>query len=816
MKIKLSASHLKTILAMALLAALVAVFFWKILFTSALAYGRDLFVIFYPWRKFLFSSFAQGLIPLWNPYTYGGSPFLANMHSAVLYPLNIFFLFSPLAQGLAYFVVLHIFLAATFMYLYAREVGVSQAGSLIAAISFAFSGWFVKHFEVIPHPATVAWAPLIFFFYEKALKHNGTLARNKYLILGGAAFALQVLSGHPLFVYTIFSLLIYSIFMAVHGRRGGAKSSAKPLASFAIISASGSLFSAAQLLPAYEYVVHSNRTNMSYDYATQLSLPIKQLLGAFAPYLFGDPANNTYWGSGFFWMMTIYTGVGALFLALVASLANFHQVRVKFLTSLAIISLVLSLGNNTPLYYAIYAVPAFGKLRYPAMFVSSYIFAVAALAGIGYDSLEEARRKKGALISAIATFAVAAVAIAAMIYLHWNKLYLLAWALPYLWWRPLRDALGFFSTMAYRTSLFHLYAPLALTLAVLAAAAALKLSHRAIKPVRIFLLSFITFDLLLFGMKLSPLTQQELYSAQPSSASFLRADKDYFRIWAHRKARVDLSKFYNYSFRPSGFGSSKIEVLLKMKEALPYNVPMAYGIFSAMGYDSIKVNRYRTYGIAAEEAFDKSGHSMLDLLNVKYIMSYEKLLIEDLEQVWSGDSGMRIYVNKTYLPRAYFASDIKMVKGEEAVMDEIKKPGFNPRAYIVVDESELKSQKSKPREQGSQGSASKGEGWATIVAYGPNSIKIRAGAAANSYLVLSEVYFPGWKAYVDGKAAEIIPANLIFRAIPFPSGEHEVILNYEPFTFKLGAALSIASILGAILYSFGLRRSAWRRDGHLI
>ena len=71
-------------------------------------------------------------------------------------------------------------------------------------------------------------------------------------------------------------------------------------------------------------------------------------------------------------------------------------------------------------------------------------------------------------------------------------------------------------------------------------------------------------------------------------------------------------------------------------------------------------------------------------------------------------------------------------------------------------------------------------------------------AAENTFLVLSDTYFPGWKAYVDGKKAKIYRANYAFRAIPLTAGAHEVEFVYDPLSFKLGAAVTFLGIMGCI------------------
>lgn len=96
-------------------------------------------------------------------------------------------------------------------------------------------------------------------------------------------------------------------------------------------------------------------------------------------------------------------------------------------------------------------------------------------------------------------------------------------------------------------------------------------------------------------------------------------------------------------------------------------------------------------------------------------------------------------------------------------------------------------------EQGSEGAGSES---LDIVAYHPNAIHLMARTAAEAYLVLSEVYYPGWRAYVDGRAQAVLRANYAFRAVYLEPGYHEVHLVFEPLSWRLGLGISLATWVG--------------------
>jgi uncharacterized membrane protein YfhO len=100
----------------------------------------------------------------------------------------------------------------------------------------------------------------------------------------------------------------------------------------------------------------------------------------------------------------------------------------------------------------------------------------------------------------------------------------------------------------------------------------------------------------------------------------------------------------------------------------------------------------------------------------------------------------------------------------------------------------------------------------TVTSYEPDAITLSAKAAGDGILVVSEVYVPGWRAYVDGKEVEILPTNYIQRGVALPAGEHTVVFRYDPLSLKLGLWLTVVSavvalaILGAAAYERIKRR----------
>jgi uncharacterized membrane protein YfhO len=124
----------------------------------------------------------------------------------------------------------------------------------------------------------------------------------------------------------------------------------------------------------------------------------------------------------------------------------------------------------------------------------------------------------------------------------------------------------------------------------------------------------------------------------------------------------------------------------------------------------------------------------------------------------------------------------------------VQAPEADPRAVVILEGESLETKGVLDADD------------ATIVGYGPNEVDLETSAKQPGYLVLSEVYYPGWRALVDAREVQVLRADYLFRAVALTAGAHRVRFIYDPLTFKLGAALSGLTILVLIPGSVYLSR----------
>ena len=174
----------------------------------------DLILQNYPWKRFLSEAIRTRQLPLWDPYTFAGHPFLANGQHSALYPLNVIFYTLPLRRAYGVFTWVQLGLAGAFAYLFARVLGVRRLGGLISGITYQFSGFMVVS---VVHPMIIAgasWLPLILAMIELVLQQRPALggrpASLPWTLLGAAGIGCQVLAGHA--ENTYFVLLVTGLY----------------------------------------------------------------------------------------------------------------------------------------------------------------------------------------------------------------------------------------------------------------------------------------------------------------------------------------------------------------------------------------------------------------------------------------------------------------------------------------------------------------------------------------------------------------------------------------------------------------------------
>ena len=397
------------------LALAVLLVFRPLLLTNRVLATGDAFAYFTPYRDFANQALAAGRLPLWNPYLFLGSPFLANPQSAVFYPLHWFFIGLPAAKSLAASVGLHLWLAGFGTALYVRRVArLSWSAAFVGGLVFMLGGYLGARAGQVNQLSAAAWLPWMLWLLEETWGRGRALAAGPGRVnwIAGAALALvvalQLLAGHTQTAFiNLVGLSVAAIWPAVvallawlwqrlyHSAPAMERASlAAGGRRFGLLLAAVALgfgLAAVQLLPTLELAGQSIRSGgLTFREVASFSLDPRRLLLSLLPTYrenlpdrFGSPAYGEY---------VVYVGVAGLLLAGLglwtgrrASGSGLRLARGLAL-ALAVVGFALALGMYDPLYFLLYKlVPGFDLFRAPARWMLLYTVGVAVLAGYSVD-----------------------------------------------------------------------------------------------------------------------------------------------------------------------------------------------------------------------------------------------------------------------------------------------------------------------------------------------------------------------------------------------------------------------------------------------
>jgi hypothetical protein len=758
-------------------------FFWRIIWGGSWmpADGGDLASFLYPTYRFAAQSLRQGVLPLWNPHLYGGSPFVGDIQTGLFYPpyLLTAYLANPLSyRTMQWLSIIHLWWAGAGMYLLLRlrrwrHYGghLSRWASLVGALAFMLSDGFLTHFGNLNLIAVASWLPWVFWAYLRGTGEGRPQLR--WAAVAGVLLGLATLAGHAqMTLFIILALVVYTgldIYLAwgrgTAGRSSGGLLSLLPRRLVYLVACCviAGLVGAVVLLPGLELTRHTARVDWDYQQTVGYSLSPAQWIGLLIPGFFGR-GPQFHWG---LWprVEVGYLGVLPLVLALLAVLRARPR-RMWALLGLAATAFLIALGiYSLPHGWLTTLVPGFGQFRASARLVLVMDFALAGLAAIGFDALlrlSEAAEDKDALRRVLRVVTWAAGATTAV-------------GLPLAYFALITSqdkSAEVFSRISVATIAVAIFA--ALLWASLALLAARR--HGWARPRTLGLLAVL---LVLLDLS-STGAYNDLGSADPTAGfehpeivAFLRSEDQPFRIDAR----------------------TGIDQLWQPDTALVHGVDDVWGVVNPLVLDD-----YERYW----EGMGSRSSALYDFLNARYVIARKDVTLDwdKFELAFADDPELNVYRNRTALPRVFLVHEAVAVATREEAWDAVHDPGFDPATSVVVEGEAIPLAPATGSER------------AEIVARGATEIEVEVEASAPGVLVLSEVFYPGWQAVDEmGAKREIRRANYTFRAVAVEEGTTRLRFVYAPTSFRVGAAVSGASALGLMAGAVLLLRRNRRARG---
>ena len=378
---------------------------WKLAFADRIIARGDLLLYFYPLREYAAQALREGRLPLWNPYTFMGAPFLANSQAGFFYPLNMLMAWLPTEKAVSYSIVLHLIIAALGMYALGRMgLKLGRLAATTSALAFGLGGYLGSQVEHLNQLQVLAWLPLqvLIVYASEPFKRSNRFALKPILLLA-LLIALQVSAGHTQSLYIcLIALAVVAIVRIIHmlilQRRTFTLSQLHPFLLLAIAGTLAALMCAGQLLPTLELSRESYRSG---------GLSLGEVASfSWRPWVIGRALMPGY-GDSLFPEFVAYIGAFGLALAVlgvmhrdggretgdgseaVRRLPSPVSSSVKPLAlALIAVGFILALGIVTPLFNLLfYWLPGFNLFRAQARWLVVFALGISILIGLGMQAL---------------------------------------------------------------------------------------------------------------------------------------------------------------------------------------------------------------------------------------------------------------------------------------------------------------------------------------------------------------------------------------------------------------------------------------------
>ena len=269
------------------------------------------------------------------------------------------------------------------------------------------------------------------------------------------------------------------------------------------------------------------------------------------------------------------------------------------------------------------------------------------------------------------------------------------------------------------------------------------------------------------------------------------------------------------------FDEKWLKALNPDKERLAgYN--LEHRIFNIDGVEVMRGGEYAGAFTLLNSRKRPDSTNMLAMLNVKYVVSLPKIESDDFELKeiigCAGDRKgctedlftMKVYEYKNFLPRFFMTYKWAVIREPRELASTLLDKKFFPGKLALLEEEPWKNGfKETPN------AALKRKSEVKVLKYKNNSMELAVRTSHRGILVASESYYPGWRAYVDGRETKILKADYVLRAVPLEAGEHIVRFVYDPLSFKVGAVVSAATLFTLLISGIFHARACRRQKGRV-
>lgn len=760
-----------------------------------------------PINKAIGNMYKKGQLPLWNPYQAAGTPFAAQYSTRAFFPYQILEDISPVWLW-DYFMLLRLVIAAFFTYLFLRLLGVSKEASFLGGVLYSLSGSFTWFINLEQFVNVAMMVPICFFSLERLIKFKG----RRHIAEAAIVLALMLLAGQPeIAIYVVLLLVSYYVFRVVIERPESLIFLKKILKlSFIILLSLG--LASILILPFLELVSHSYHTHpLGGTMGVQDPARLHIAAGMFIPSFFETPTFLRVFPHDGVWdCLGGYIGSLVLFLVILGFFYNSKLKKYFLFFSLFGIAIVFK-NFGAPIISLIGKLPLLNQSWSPRWAGSTWTFSLSCAAAIALQMIynQPARKRR-------VYFFAAGCALAVVLFSIYKSTYI--------------PQLFNLSSGQVKAVLPQIAGGVLVSLLIIASAVYLLLKSKDKKSIVYGYILLSLFELMFYipkGMGF-PYTAYKFIPFILGVIAVVLLTK---RKWSLALAGIILAVVlstcinvlspYGFPERHDIFKKPNYVKFLEEKKdygrivadggMLMPNFASAYSLYDIRYINSLSPLLYQNYvdnhllkephawitdrlwftGIAdlhkkkRRSIYQEINENLLyySYLGVKYIIG-NRSLQSNFPLAYNKE--VKIYENPYAFERAYLAKNIREALDFEDAQNMMRNKSINIRQTAIIEKGPpayFKAPKDKT------------DGTVKITRYKPSEVEIKAKLKTDGIVVLTDVFYPGWSAYVDGQQTEIYRVNGLVRGVFIREGRHNIIFKYNPLSFNTGLVVSGLSLL---------------------
>ena len=594
-------------------------------------------------------------------------------------------------------------------------------------------------------------------------------------------FGMQLLTGHAqTTLYSSLGVGLYALWRAMSLQpRDPARARVLGLALIGVGMALGAAVAAIQIVPTAEYLLESQRSGgLDYKMLTNLSYHPLRLFTLFNPNFFGTPADGSYLAKGIYFEDAAYIGFIPMVSALAAVIGWFRKRKmpdehptfttVPFWALLALVALIVAFGRYTPIFRALYDhVPTFDAFREPVRWLVLTVFSLSVLAGIGTGHW--GRGKWVVFWSRLAAAGGGALVIMALVALH--VMHLDSENL-----RVLAQGMLVLGGWIVIAGLLTLTQPLDPAI-----------SPSPLSPLlwRVTVLIVVALDLAWMANGLNPTVPTEFFDIHKNTSvvgrTYWFAQYEQDVTFGSEESEDELvaqgkQPIEGY-FDVTDYRIATQNWRALRASGLP-NINMLDRVPSLSNNDPLLPAHYSQYIDLIEELGAGAGH-LLHAAGVTRVYG-------SVPDGWQGENpAVAPYADQ--VAQAWLVPEALWLDSDEAIQAALHDPDWDPMQTVILSGNHEND------------SVTSGGGAITVIELSPTQRRYQVTANDAGYVAIAETWYPGWSVTVNGTKAELYRANLTFQAVAVPAGESEIMLFYDLNHWRLGAAVTVLSLLIALV-----------------